>query len=741
MIKVYADTETTSEEDLRAAGTHRYAEHPSTRIQLFSYAFDDATVNLWAKEEGEPMPGDLKDAFRDPECIFYFHNAFFDRLNIEHDLKIVLPIQRYRCVMAQALSHGLPGALDKLGEAVGLPEDKRKHAAGKRLVQLFCKPKKQKDGTLKWATPETHPEQWAQYKDYCKQDTASMRDVAKRIPRWNYPGQQTELELWYIDQICNSRGMAIDLELVEAAMSFIAKEKGNLAKRTEKMTNGEVQAASQRDAMLRHIVSQYGFELDDMRKATIEKIVADEEYPAELRELLEVRLDTCTTSTAKYKKIQAMTSADGRVRGSIQFAGASRTLRDGGRGIQPQNFTRPVLKHPVIMQGIDALKTDVADIIGFDIMKLTSSALRYTIVPAEGKKFCVSDLSNIEGRVLAYLAGEEWKLQAFRDFDAGIGPDIYKAAYGKAFGVDPESIGDDSVERQVGKVMELAFGFAGGAPAFLNFAVVYNLDLNDLANKTIPNLPKDVATGAENYYEYLKKKDRKAAENRAVKAGDGILSWGDYYTENSTYGLPKNQFIAFESLKKLWRQSHPATVKFWGDLETAVRQAIATPDKDFYCGRICVRRTKVWVRVILPSGHNLCYPRMKIATGDEYNVPARKTGESDQEFEKRKIKMKPGSMIFKGVDKKWQWIETFYGKLCENSVQAFARDIFKFGQLNAEKEDYAVVLPVHDELVTEVPDTPEYSVKRLSEIMSANPPWARDIPLAAKGFEDYRYHK
>jgi DNA polymerase len=328
VIKVWADTETKSEVDLRAAGTHRYTEDPSTKIQLFSFAFDDGPVNLWVPEEGEPMPKDLKEAYRDPECIFHFHNAFFDRLVIEHDLKIVLPIQRYRCVMAQALSHGLPGALDKLGEAVGLPEDKRKHAAGKRLVQLFCNPKKQKDGTLKWATPETHPEQWAQYKEYCKQDTASMRDVAKRIPRWNYPGQQTELELWYIDQICNSRGMAIDLELVDAAMAAIAKEQANLARKTRTMTNEEVQAASQRDALLRFITAQYGFQLDNMQKATIEKIVADEEYPADMRELLQVRLDTCTTSTAKYKKMKAVASSDNRIRGTVQFAGATRTLRD-----------------------------------------------------------------------------------------------------------------------------------------------------------------------------------------------------------------------------------------------------------------------------------------------------------------------------------------------------------------------------------------------------------------------------
>jgi DNA polymerase len=323
---IWADTETRSELDLKKHGTHRYAQHPSTRIQLYSYAFNDGPVNVWSPEEGEPMPKDLKEAYNDPNCIFHFHNAFFDRTLIEETLNIRIPIQRYRCIMAKALSHALPAGLDKLGEVVGLPQDLRKVADGKRLMRLFCQPQKQKDGSRIWFTPQSHPVEWAAYKEYCRTDTDSMRAAAKRIPNWNYQGW--ELELWFMDQIMNSRGMYMDLDFAEAATEVIGSTQKELAARTRDMTNGEVQAATQRDQMLKHIAGNYGFELPNMQKATLQKIVEDESYPPELRMLIQVRLDSTTSSTAKYKKIMEVTSADSRVRGTIQYSGAARTKRD-----------------------------------------------------------------------------------------------------------------------------------------------------------------------------------------------------------------------------------------------------------------------------------------------------------------------------------------------------------------------------------------------------------------------------
>lgn len=326
---VWADTETKSECDLASAGTARYAEHPSTRIQLFSYAFDDGLVNVWNIEENEPMPEDLAEAFVDENAIFCFHNAWFDRNLIENVLCLKIPLNRLRCSMAQALSHGLPGSLGKLGEALGIREDFKKVNDGRRLVLKFCKPKGfNPDGSYKWHTPQTDPEDWKSYIEYCRTDTVAMREIVKKIPSWNYPGNPYEFDLWRMDQEMNSRGMCIDLELAKAALEAVDEEKEWLSKQTSKMTKGDVTTAGQRDEMLRHILEEYGIELPNMQKATLTKLLEAEDTPPALRDLLEVRLSTSTTSTAKYKRIIQATSADGRLRGAIQFAGASRTLRD-----------------------------------------------------------------------------------------------------------------------------------------------------------------------------------------------------------------------------------------------------------------------------------------------------------------------------------------------------------------------------------------------------------------------------
>lgn len=716
---VWADLETASECDLKSAGTARYAEHESTRVQLFSYARNDSPVQVWSPEEGETMPLDLQAAFDDPSCVFVFHNAWFDRSILKHFFKMDIPIQRFRCSMAQALSHGLPGSLDKLGEVLGVREDLKKVQDGKRLVQKFCKPRGYNhDGSYRWATPTTDPEDWAAYKEYCRTDTSAMREIVKKIPKWNYPYNPAELDYWFIDQCTNQRGMAIDIDLVNAATDAINGMQGELSEKTKRMTKGEVNSASQRGEMLRHILNEYDIELPNMQKATLQKLMEDSETPHPLKELLGVRLSTCTTSTAKYKRLSMATSADGRLRGTIQFAGASRTLRDGGRVFQPQNLARATIPHEEILVGIKAIKLGVADMVAGDLMKLASSALRYVIHAPKGKKLVVADLANIEGRGLAYLAGEKWKLQAFREYDLGEGPDLYKLAYARAFGVKPSEVTKEQ-RNFVGKILELSMGYGGGVSAFMTFATAFGLDLGELADQVSPSIPNEILEDARSFYDWMVKQDEKEAKAKS-KEETGSESGHDVFNLHTrTKGLPIRVYAALESLKRLWRREHPATVQFWKDTENACRNAVEIPNKEFRFGIGCyAKRSGKWVRIVLPSGHSLCYPAMEI---DEN-----------------------GSLRFKGIDqfsKKWTWIYTHGGKLVENCTQAFARDIFKHGQLEAETQGYAVILPVHDELVCEVPDTGAYSPGALEKIMSLVPVWAEGIPLAAEGFEDYVYHK
>ena len=739
-IICWADLETASECDLRQCGTAAYAEHETTRIQLFAYAFDCGPVKVWNMEEGQSMPLDLRKAFASQEVIFWFHNTWFDRNVIERVLGIHLPIERYRCSMALALSHGLPANLNDLGIVLGLPEDMLKIKDGRRLVLKFCKPKKTKEGGLKWSTFKTDPEDWAKYVAYAGNDVIAMRECVARIPKWNYPYSDFERRLWFLDQTVNNRGMGIDLELVNAALTAIDREQKFLAKSTVEMTQGEVETAGQRDLLLKHISATYGIDLPNMQKATLESLVDNDGTPSALRDLLSVRLSACTTSTAKYKRILQTVNADGRIRGSIQFAGAAKTLRDAGRLIQIQNFPSRGLMSPEHTRlGILALKAGMAEIVGADIMRLTSSCLRQVITAKPGHKLLIADLSAIEGRIVAWLAKEEWKVQAFRDFDAGTGPDIYVAAYAKAFGVDTGQV-TKAQRNSIGKIQELALGYQGGVGAIIAFATSFGLEIPDLAEQLRPFVPDNILADSESFYDWMKERDKanstgeakkmaaaykkllsgNTAESRGALKAMGVPKSAEELAEAKlTHRFSKEVYAPLNGLKRIWRNSHPRIVKLWEDVEEACKSAVLYPRVSFPFGNNCIaRRDKNWVRIILPSRHSIPYPSMQI---DE-----------------------KGALSYLGINqftKKWTRIYTHGGKLVENMTQALARDVFKYGALLVEEAGYPIILPLHDELVVEVPDTKTYTVKRLEELMSAVPPWAEGLPLSAKGFEDYCYHK
>lgn len=685
MQKLWLDLETFSEIPIKN-GIHVYAE--GVEIMLFAWAIDEGPVNVHDLTADYNLPTRLLTALSDESVLIYAHNSHFDRTVLRHAHPRLAPdVTRWRDTMVQALAHGLPGALGALCEVLGVPQDKAKDKEGKSLKQLFCKPRP-KNSKLRRATSKTHPEEWRRFVAYAGLDIEAMREVYKRLPKWNYRG--TELALWHRDQQINDRGVCMDVQLAQSAIEAVDLEQKRLAKRTQVMTDGEVQAATQRDALIKHIVESYGVELPDMQRSTLERRMADPDLPSAVKELLAIRLQASTTSTSKYKSLMKGVSSDGRLRGTLQFCGASRTGRWAGRLFQPQNLPRPSLKQEQIDEGIEALKAGCADLLFDNIMELTSSALRGCIMAPEGKKLVVSDLSNIEGRKLAWLAGEQWKLDAFREYDEGTGPDLYKLAYARAFNISPDDV--DKYQRQIGKVMELGLGFGGGVAAFLTFALVYGLDLDELANAALPNIPRDVIREAKSWYD------------ESVK-------------RKATYGLSERVFIACDSLKRLWRRAHPATCDFWYELERTVRAAIATPQKTLYCGYLKVRRDGAWLRIQLPSGRALCYPSPSI---------------------------EKGNITYQGVNsysRKWQRLKTYGGKLVENVTQAAAREVLAGNMPLIEDAGYSIVLTVHDEVICEAPDTDDFNDKALSALLSTNPEWAPDIPLNAGGFEAYHYRK
>ena len=648
---LYLDTETFSPVPI-THGTHRYAEE--AEVLLVAVAVDDQPTDVWDTQFRPTWKRDLQALIDAAERIV-IHNSHFDRTVLRH-VGVDVPVDKIRDTMVQALAHSLPGSLGTLCDILGVPTDKSKDKAGKKLIHLFTKPRP-KNMKLRRADSASHPTEWAEFVEYARLDVDAMRDVYGRLPNWN--NSFSERQLWRIDQRVNDRGIAIDLDLARGALRAFRRTSGTLAARAASLTGGHVTKLTQGARFLQYLRECHNFTPANLTKATVAELLGGDSLTPEVRELLEIRQQAAATSPAKYKVLLDATSSDGRLRGTLQFCGASRTGRDAGRIFQPQNLPRPTMDADMIETGIAAMKLDIEDLLFENVTDLCSSAVRGCLIAPEGRKLVIADLSNIEGRVLAWLAGEDWKVEAFYDFDRGVGHDLYVVAYAKGFNVDPEEVvenkktGDGSM-RQYGKTMELACGYQGGIGAF------------------------------------------------------------------RTMGGPAVAAMLDEDIQPLvsaWRKSHPNVVKLWYGVEAAAKQAIRKPDDLAHYDRLQFDMKDGWLRIRLPSGRYLSYPKAEI---------------------------EGGRIVFDGTNqftRKWERIETYGGKLVENIVQAVARDVFMTGMVGAEAHGYEVCIRVHDELITEVPDTADCNVAELSSIMSTIPSWAVGLPLAAAGFETHRYKK
>lgn len=683
--KLYFDSETFSETPINH-GVHRYVE--GAEILIVSYAFGDGPVKIWDCKADEKIPNELHEALLNPEIDVVIHNSSFDQVIIRELLGIDLPVTRIIDTLTRARSVGLPGSLQTLCEIFKIPMDKAKDKRGHDLIRLFCIPRP-KNSTLRRATHETHPKEWQQFKEYAASDIEAMRAIDRVCPRWNLTDR--ELSLWHLDRKINEKGFCVDTELASAAISAIERIKQKLNDATSTATLGIVRSATQRNELLRYILGAYGVNLPDMQASTLERRVNDTEIPAAVRELIAQRLQISTTSTAKYQTLLNCVSKDGRLRGTMEFCGAGRTGRWSGRKFQPQNLpSRNLLPQDEIDRGIELLKAGGAELVYDDIMKLTSSCIRGSIIAPKGKKLVISDLKNIEGRVAAWLAGEEWKLQAFRDFDKGLGLDLYILAYARAFNMDPADVKKD--QRQIGKVMELMLQYEGGVGAFITGAATYGIDLQEMSDAAIVNVPARILREAQEFYRYADKRLQ-------------------------TFNLAEKTFVVCDSLKRMWREAHPAISSYWPELSGAIAKCFDKPGYYYECRKLRVRKFGSWLAIILPSGRSLCYASPKL------------------DFK---------TFTYMGIDaysRQWSRIKSYGGKEFENATQGFARDVLAYNMPAIDNAGYEIILDVHDELLTETPDNDNYTVKKLSKMLATSPEYALDLPLAADGFEAHRYRK
>ena len=454
---------------------------------------------------------------------------------------IILPLEQIVDTMVLAYTVGLPGKLEKLGVALGLPDDLQKLKRGRALINRFCKPAPKNHKADRYDR-YTHPEEWDEFVGYGLQDVVAMREIYRRIPRHNF----TDLErrFWMMDQRINDRGVRVDMRLVKAAIKLAEDRQSEVTEEIQYTTWGAVDKHTKSEA-IKTYCREAGVHMPDLTKETVEATLLRGELPDDVRRLLQLRLEANKATVSKYTAMGARTSQDGRLRGGFQYGGAKRTMRWAGRGVQLHNLARPPLWLDQTV-AVDAVLGGYVDVLYPDPLDVVKGVVRGAFIPAKGCTFPVSDLSNIEGRVTAWVCGEEWKLQAFRDFDAGIGPDIYVKTFSESFHKLIDEVTKD--DRQIGKVQELAGGYQGWIGAWRTFEESFGLD-----------------------------------------------------------PLPEEEVV---EIMGSWRDAHPATRRTWKNLEEAWKAALDNPGCAYTVGKHLTFRyykKRDLMAVWLPSGRFVPY--------------------------------------------------------------------------------------------------------------------------------------
>lgn len=459
------DLETYSDVDLPNCGVYRYVEG-DFHILLFAYAFDDEETKCVDMACGEQLPADVMDALQDDSIIKSAWNAQFERTCLSKYLGTQLSPDSWQCTMVWAASLSLPLKLATAAQA--LKTAQQKDAVGERLIRYFslpCKPTKANGGRTR-NLPEHAPEDWKLFKSYCIQDVETERDIRRRLEK--FPLLPQEWDFYHMDQRINDRGILIDKALVQQAIICNMAMSEEMTKRAYALTGLEnPNSVSQ----LKGWLEERGIEVDSLGKKNVASLITDlDKHSAdgEALDMMKLRLQMAKSSVKKYQAAERYICQDGRAHGLFQFSGANRTQRWAGRGIQLQNLPQNHIStldeaRELVKMGcfdmIEALYGNTPDIL--------SQLIRTMLIPKEGCEFIVADFSAIEARVLAWLAGEQWRLDAFQR-----GEDIYCASASQMFGVPVVKHGINGELRQKGKVAELACGYGGGAGALISMGAL-----------------------------------------------------------------------------------------------------------------------------------------------------------------------------------------------------------------------------------------------------------------------------
>ena len=668
------DVETYSSVDLGACGLHKYMESDDFEILLIGYSFDGGPVKVHDCTAPGCWPKDLLDALADPAVTKTAWNAAFERAAFAHTLGEEMPPEQWSDTMIMALEMGLPGSLAGAGAALGLPEDQLKDPVGKSLIQYFskpCKPTKTNGGRTR-NMPQHDPEKWTLYQRYNKQDVVTEMAIRKKL----LPLVDSEQALWCLDQRMNDHGVRIDLPMVRKIVDFDTKRREELQQEARELTGlGNPNSLSQ----LKPWLAGRGVPVETLRKDDLDQLLG-QDLPADVRRVLEIRKALGKTSTAKYGTMLEATCADGRLRGILQFYGANRSGRWAGRIVQTHNLARNSLPDLELARQLTAQGDfDTLETLFGETAFVFSELVRTAFIPSPGCRFCVSDFSAIEARVIAWIAGEQWVLDAFR-----AGKDIYCETASMMYHVPVVKHGDNGELRQKGKIATLACGYQGGVGAMKAMDSSGSIPEDEMqsivdhwrqANPMIVKLWRDYEAAAKTAIK----------ERRAVRRGIRLPA------DN----LQDREYMARGPVRPY-----------------SVREGVTV---EFYYkdGNLLVR---------LPSGRRLCY----------YHARIRELSGGREQITYMGVNQ---------TTKQWQEVETYGGKIVENILQATARDCLAEAMTRVAAMGYQIVMHVHDEMIVDVPVEDTEALARINKAMSDPISWAPGLPLRGDGYETAFYRK
>lgn len=685
-MKLSLDFETKSRVNLKTAGLDRYARDESTRVLMLGFAVDDFPCHLWEPHK-EQMPERLRCLLENPDVTIHAFNAAFERAILLHVLGIDVPLERFVCTQAMAVSLALPNDLDRCAkDGLRLPDTMQKDARGKALIKLFCEPNKQnKKNPQEWNDWTTHPTEWEEFCVYCKQDVDVERKIYSILIRY-LPDIADMRRLWCMGQRINERGVYVDMGIVRGAQIVADQTKATLLRKMSELSGlGNPNSTSQ----VLPWVAARGYPYNNMRKERVIMALDDQlhirkKLTKECIAFLEMRQQAAKTSSTKLAAMERAVADDGRLRQMFAFRKASRTGRYGGRVVQLQNLPRPhkevekfLAEAREILRDADA---EMCAAVFTSPLDVVSSSIRSTLCAPRGRKLVVADLAAIELCVLAWLTGCAFWLDVLRK----------KLDPYKAFGVH-----------------------------FLNKAY-------ELITKIERNWCKPGALGAG--YRLG------GGFLRTDKNGDIVKTglWG--YAESLGVKLTKEQSATAVTV---YRDLSPEIVNFWYDLESATLEVIRDQQSRQVRGLVIDIRAP-FLRIRLPSGRRLHYLRPKIET-------RRVLGGMEDDGVTPKY-FNATNMTYEGLDQtsnKWVRMATHGGKLTENVVQAIALDVLNEGMEEAEERGFETVVHVHDENATECDEGDgEHCLAKLIECMvMIRKPWMEGLPLAAAGYEAPFYKK